>query len=386
MSKFCAIICEFNPFHNGHRYIISRAKELSGCDNLIVIISGSFTQRADICIADKFTRAKHAVMGGADCVLELPAAFSVAPAEIFARGAVKILSSIPAVKTIAFGCENGEIKDFYDCANILAEENEIFKNTLSSSLGSGESYIKSLSAAVIAAGGNGNILNSPNNILGTEYTKSIIKTGKSIKILPIKRLGANFKDKNLKENYSSASAIRANLNAENVKDNVPEFVLKDIKDFYTDFDAYEKLLKISLSRTQTSTLKRIYGCTEGLENKLKSLQNLPFNGIIEECCNKRYTASRIKRILLANFLRIYSDDCTEYLASPLYLKPLAVKKAFSAEILAELALSCYPVITCGGDVQKLNPAAAKCKRTDDFATMQWQQITEKQFKEKLLII
>lgn len=386
MKNFCAIICEFNPFHNGHRYIIRKAKEFSGCDNVLVIMSGSFTQRADICVTDKFTRAKHAILGGADCVLELPAAFSVAPAEIFARGAVKILASIPAVKTIAFGCENDCAQDFYDCAKMLANENEEFKNALSSSLGAGESYIKSLTAAVKAAGGNDNILSSPNNILGVEYTKSILKTGKNIKILPIKRVGAAFNDRNLKENYSSASAIRANLNAEEVKNNVPDFVFNDFKNFYKDFAEYNKLLKIALSRTEPNALRRIYGCTEGLENKLKSLQNLPFDGIIEGCCNKRYTSSRIKRILLANFLRIYSDDCNEYLNSDLYIKPLAVKKEFSDEILAELALSDFPVITCGGDVLKLNPTAAKCKNTDDFATEQWRQITERQFNEKLVII
>lgn len=380
------MICEFNPFHNGHGYIIRKAKELSGCDSLLIIMSGSFTQRADICVADKFTRAKHAVLGGADCVLELPAAFTVAPAEIFARGAVKILASIPAVKTIVFGCENGDEQDFYNCAKILANENEEFKSALSASLGAGESYIKSLTTAVKAAGGNDNILNSPNNILGVEYTKSILKTGKNIKILPIKRVGAAFNDKNLKENYSSASAIRANLNAEEVKNNVPDYVLNDFENFYTDFDEYNKLLKIALSRAEPNALRRIYGCTEGLDNKLKSLQNLPYDDLIEDCCNKRYTSSRIKRILLANFLRIYSDDCNEYLNSDLYIKPLAVKRDFSDEILAELALSDFPVITCGGDILKLNPTAAKCKKTDDFATEQWRQITERQLNEKLLII
>ncbi|MDE7301231.1 MAG: nucleotidyltransferase family protein [Clostridia bacterium] len=94
--KICAIICEFNPFHNGHAYLLKKARELSGCDAVVLIMSGQFTQRGEICRTDKFLRAKHAVLSGADAVLELPAPFAVAPAEIFASGAVKLLAELTA--------------------------------------------------------------------------------------------------------------------------------------------------------------------------------------------------------------------------------------------------------------------------------------------------
>ena len=99
--KILAIICEFNPFHNGHRYLLEKAKKLSGADAVLCIMSGNFTQRGEICVLDKYTRAKHAILGGADCVIQLPAPFAVAPAEIFAKGAIKILSSIPEVAFLA---------------------------------------------------------------------------------------------------------------------------------------------------------------------------------------------------------------------------------------------------------------------------------------------
>ena len=86
--KICAIICEFNPFHNGHGYLLKRARELSGCERILCVMSGNFTQRGDIAVADKFTRARHAIEGGADCVVELPASFAVAPAEILDRKSV----------------------------------------------------------------------------------------------------------------------------------------------------------------------------------------------------------------------------------------------------------------------------------------------------------
>ena len=106
--EICGIICEFNPFHNGHKYLLERAREITLCDYLICVMSGNFTQRGEICVLDKYTRAKHAILGGADCVLELPAAFSVAPAEIFARGAVKLLAAVPHLNSIAFGSENAD--------------------------------------------------------------------------------------------------------------------------------------------------------------------------------------------------------------------------------------------------------------------------------------
>ena len=114
--NFCAIICEFNPFHNGHKYILEQARRLSGCDGVLCIMSGSFTQRGEACVFDKYTRARHAVLSGADCVIQLPAPFAVAPAEIFASGAIKILSPIPQVKPLEFGCEDGEKKLFTNSA------------------------------------------------------------------------------------------------------------------------------------------------------------------------------------------------------------------------------------------------------------------------------
>ena len=142
-------------------------------------------------------------------------------------------------------------------------------------------------------------------------------------------------------------------------------------------------MKISLSRATADSLKAIYGCTEGLENRLKSHEAQSFEQIILSCSNKRYTASRIKRILLANYLKLYKADCEEFLNSPLYLKPLAIKKERAEEILSALSASDYTIITCGSDIEKLNKTALKCKLFDDFASAQWQQIADKYYKEKL---
>ena len=170
--KFLAIICEFNPFHNGHAYLIKRAKELYACDGVICIMSGNFTQRGDICVLDKYTRARHAILGGADCVIQLPSPFAVAPAEIFASGAIKILSSIPEITAVAFGCENDDKEKFIRAAELLIDESESFKNALNENLARGESYIKSYAAAFCGCGGNEELVTNPNNILALEYVKA----------------------------------------------------------------------------------------------------------------------------------------------------------------------------------------------------------------------
>lgn len=384
--KICSVICEFNPFHNGHQYFLQRVREITSCDYLLCIMSGSFTQRGEIAVIDKYTRAKYAVLGGADCVLELPAIFSVAPAEIFAKGAIKIISAIPSINALAFGCENADKNELLNTAKLLGKENKEFKNFLLEELKNGQSYIKSYLNAFEKIGGNKNILQQPNNILAIEYIKAINYTNNDIEIFPVKRIGADFNDGELKENFSSASAIRQNSNSPKIINNVPPFVFKDLKNFSKENELYEKLLKLILSRTNSADLKKIYGCTEGLENTLKHLENLAFNQIIDKSTSKRYPSSRIKRILCANFLGLYKKDCEIFLKSNLYLTPLAVKKESAATILSELAKSQYPIITSGSDIQKLNTQSLKCKKLDDFAFKQWQQITEKSLTSKMLTI
>ena len=109
--KICGVICEYNPFHNGHKYMLDRVREQSGCDLLLCIMSGNFTQRGEPAVLDKITRAEHAVRGGADAVIELPAAFAVSPAELFAKGAVKLLTSLPSFSCLEYGVESGSAEN-----------------------------------------------------------------------------------------------------------------------------------------------------------------------------------------------------------------------------------------------------------------------------------
>ncbi len=382
--KICAIICEFNPFHNGHRYIIEQAKKLSGCDAALCIMSGDFTQRGEACIFDKYQRAEHAVRGGADCVIQLPAAFAVAPAEIFAKGALKILSAIPEVCALAFGAENGSAEEFIDSAKLTFDESEKFKSVLNAALASGESYIKSYTAAFKACGGKESLVREPNNVLALEYTKAILRTGKDIKIFPVKRIGAAYNDGALKDNFSSASAIRNEPNGEKVKDNVPDFVYPDLKNA-VDCSAFDNYFRHCLFTSDAETLKSVYGGGEGLENKLKSLENLPLESIVEKATSKRYPSSRIRRMLCANALGLFRADCERFLNANLYIKPLAVKKTCADEMLAALSKSEFPVIT-GPYGEKLAHGARDCFEKDIFEFRLYNHISGRNKKDYMVLI
>ncbi|MCD7728546.1 MAG: nucleotidyltransferase family protein, partial [Clostridia bacterium] len=356
----------------GHKYLIEQAKRLSGCDAVLCIMSGSFTQRGDIAVMDKFTRAVHAVKSGADCVIQLPAAFSVAPAEIFAEGAIKILSSIPEVRNIAFGCENADKDKIIKNADILANEDCEYKNLLKNHLESGESYAKSCMAALAGCGGDGELLNEANNILAIEYAKAIKKAQSGIKIIPVERQGSGYSNVKISKNLSSARAIRENIGSRKIKKNVPDFVYNDIKNTaeIKEFaKTYEEFLHFALVKNSAESLKGVFGCSEGLECKLKNEAAKCKNAkeIIAAATSKRYPSSRIRRIMCANLLELYEKDCREYLRSTLYIKPLAVKIERADEMLATLSRSENPIIVRKNDTRNLCDVAKNCLKKDDFA-------------------
>lgn len=372
--KIFTIICELNPFHNGHRYLIEQTKKRSGCDAVLCIMSGSFTQRGEMCIADKFTRAKHAVLGGADCVLELPAGFAVAPAEIFAKGAIKLLSSVPEACGIAFGSETGEKAGLISAAEKLLNEGDDFKREVDRGLSAGLSYVKSYAAAFEACGGDGNLLKGSNDILALEYIKAVKRLNLNWDILPVKRVGGGYLSRELCGEFSSASAIRNNLDDEGIAKSLPSYSydeVKERKDFYSATEEFERLQRFALLSSTAEEIKKVYGCTEGLENRLKQLCNLPYDQLLARATGKRYATARIRRILCANLLKLYASDCDEYLNSRLYLKPLAVKREKADEILAALAKSDFPLIIKQRDMNALSPAAKRCLERSSYADGVW---------------
>ncbi len=360
--KICAIICEYNPFHNGHLYQLAKARELSGADFVLCLMSGNFVQRGEEAIAQKHVRAKHAILAGADAVLELPAVFATSNAELFAKGAVHILSSIPAVQTLCFGAEYAEKTAFLLGAKYLNDEPKEVSEKIKAGVSKGESYAKARAQA-FAGFVPFDLLSSPNNILGLEYTRAILSSGADIEILPVQRLGGNYGENALRENFSSASAIRKALFAgESVSGNLPDFVLSDLSNHAQN--ALETLEKYALLTRSTAEIKSVTDCTEGLENALKRAAEE--NASIESLVSARYTASRLRRIALQNLLAIDEKLIRESLSSPLYLRVLAVKKN-ADDLLALLSQSPFPLLIRSHDIRSLSPVAKRCYEKDVLA-------------------
>ena len=309
--RICGIICEYNPFHDGHAYLLRKARTESGCDAIVCVMSGNFTQRGELAAMNKYVRARHALLAGADAVLELPAVFVLSSAELFAKGGVKLLASLPDFAVLAFGSESGGKEDFRAAALAAGQESGRFKEILQACLKAGKSFLSARQEA-LAAEGNEELaqqLSTPNNILGTEYTKALAAFGCGAEILPVLRQGAGYSDTALQAEYSSATAIRRALadgkQLRTVRKNIPSFVADDLSR-YVSPAIYQKLAVYAALAADENKLKQAPDCTEGLENRIKALARTTpdYEELVAKVTTKRYTSSRVRRILAANALGI----------------------------------------------------------------------------------
>ena len=380
--KICAIICEYNPFHNGHLYQLQKAKELSGADAILCLMSGNFVQRGEAAIADKYIRAKHAVLAGADVVIELPVAFATANAELFAKGAIRILSQIPQITHLCFGAETADENAFYQAAKLCNNEPKEVSDKIKQLMKDGVSFAKARAKAwegILPA----ELFSSPNNILGLEYTKAIFAMRSNIRILPIQRVGGGYADSTLLENFSSASAIRsALLKGENVATQVPSFVIDELYGY--DTTVFEIMEKYALLSNSESDIREICDCTEGLENALKKAATLP-QTLVEALTSPRYTSSRIRRIALQNVLHIQESTIRLALETSLYLHVLAIKKD-KKELLSVLGESTAPVLIRAHDENALQGIAKVCYEKDVFADSVYRLLNSAANMEKNIFI
>ncbi len=368
--KFCSSVVEYNPLHLGHLKHIEYMRTEVGAERIIVIMSGNFTQRGEPAVLDKLTRAREAIIAGADAVIELPTVFAVGNAETFAKGAVKILNSLGLCDGLCFGVESGSKEEYLNLATLLNDESKEYKKAIKEKLAQGVSLGKAKIDALKELGKefDDSLISSPNNILGMEYTKALLSLNSSIDIFPMHREG-DHNDLTLKDGITSATSIREIIKTgkiKKVKKNLPKFVFDDIKEYPYGFD---KLIMSSLIRTTAENLATRPDCTEGLENRIKALSkdNRTVERLVDKVTTKRYPSSRIRRILISNFLGItqsFVDDCLD---SPLYAKILAVN-ADRKDIISQLnKTSSIPLITRKSDADKLKKTAEKCFAIDTLA-------------------
>ena len=335
--KTAGIIAEYNPFHNGHKYHIEKTRKLTGADGVIVVMSGNFVQRGEYAICDKWSRAKMAICGGADLVIELPVIYSCQSAEFFAKGAVSILENLNC-NYLSFGTEADDTEEIIKIAEFLKNPDDNFKKTLEESLQKGESYPKALSKAL-----GKDEINTPNNVLAIEYVKQI----KNMIPVGVKRQGS------LHDGKGSASDIRFKIsNNENAESLMPQTSLDIFKNSgIANREAYEKLVLYKLRTMTADELKNVPDVNEGLENRIIQCAHkaTTLDELLDLIKTKRYTMARIRRILNNALLGITKDYITK---APEYIRVLGMNKT-GMEILASLRDNTdIPIITKVADAPK----------------------------------
>lgn len=324
------LIVEYNPFHNGHKYHLEKSKEITNATHTVAIMSGSFLQRGEPALFDKYTRAEMAVKNGVDLVIELPTLYACQSAEIFSHGTVATLNSLNCVNSLCFGSEEGNIDILQTISEILVKEPSDFKTTLKNFLDEGivfpvarskalYEYIKNNHLLELSEDELQQVLNSSNNILGIEYIKSLIKLNSSIKPYTITRIASKYNSTDIESNICSATAIRNSL-----KDNTDLKLIENVVPLHTfneinhkintnfnpvfDYMFYD-LLSSTIIR-DVDNLTKYFEVNEGIENKIYS--NVFTSKNLEELINstksKRYTMTKIKRTLNNILLGINRDD------------------------------------------------------------------------------
>ena len=323
MSKVLGIIAEYNPFHNGHLYHLENSKKLTGCDYTIAIISGNFTQRGSTSIIDKWEKTKMALSNGVDLVIELPVLYSISSAENFADGSIKILNSLGIVDYLSFGAEVPDINILNDIANVLYDEPCEYKKILSTELKKGLSFPKARENALMNFLNDDSkyigALSSPNNILGIEYLKALRKYNSNIKPDCVKRIESEYNSTDFSNDIASATAIRSlikNKSFEIIKTLVPSdtysILIENnrIGHIVEDLSVFEKEIIYVLRKMSIEEIANLPDVSEGLEFAIKDAVS-SCNSIIEFLSmvkSKRYTSTRIQRILLYALLGITKKD------------------------------------------------------------------------------
>ncbi len=358
------IIAEYNPFHNGHLRHLEETRRRTGCDAVVVVMSGDFVQRGVPSVTDKYLRAEAALRCGADLVLELPVFGASASAEDFASAGVRAMASLSCVRTLSYGAEDaGEAGRFRDIAGYLLSEPAEYKSRLLSHVKEGNSYAKARSLALSEFFPEASeILTKPNNILAVEYEKAILRGGFDISTCAVKRNDLGYHDTRTAP-VCSATAIRQALIEQDrfPADSVPECT-KDLfagltRSTAVTADDASDMLFAELSAHTPETLAAVYDTPEDLANRILNRAAQPFTwtSLAESVKNKAFTRSRIDRSLCHALLHITEADADAFKASPAlpYLRVLGVRKG-SEQLLSKLCgSSATPLLRRLSDDTKL---------------------------------
>lgn len=314
--KVLAVICEYNPFHNGHAYQLNKQKEQLDCNAVVCLMSGSFVQRGEPAIFDKWSRCEMALQSGCDLVLELPTLYSLKSAEGFAGGGVSLLSKLGLEGYLGFGSESGDLPSLLDAAQIM--KSSAFQAKVKELLATGISYPKACADALSALSGDTFDLNEcPNDILGIEYIKALQANSSMLKPAVMKRIGNSHDSLTPVDGFLSASGIRHAITenrdvAEFLPDIVREIISREINAGRGPVlpNDLSSLLCYAVTLHNREWLAGISGMSEGLEKRIIDAvsANRSFEEIALGAKTKRYPQTRIQRVLMNILLSIRKED------------------------------------------------------------------------------
>lgn len=412
--KIVGLITEYNPFHNGHLYHIEKAKEITGADAAVVVMSGNYVQRGAPAIMPKHLRAEVALEAGVPVVMELPVCFATGSAEYFAAGAVSLFEQLGCVDSICFGSECGDYAKLEQIAHVVADEPEEYKFSLQEGLRKGLSFPRARQLALKAYLRDDSldaVLEQPNNILGIEYIKALYLKKSPIKTYTIKRMVSGYHDESLSESYSSASAIRKllayasssiHLEDEGMFDEpvmsevltrlegqVPPSCIRLLEETHrTRYPIYSNdfslLLKYKLLTETKDTLVKYVDITADLANRIMNHANdfITFDQFCDLLKTRDMTYTRISRSLFHILLGITKYDmlsCREdgYCH---YAHILGFRKD-AANVLTHMkAHSGVPLVTKLSQADSLSDTGSRMLMQDIFASNLYEAIITNKFK------
>ena len=387
--KVTGIIAEYDPFHNGHSYHIKKAREMTGADAIVVVMSGHFTQRGMPAFFRRDARVRMAVDGGADLVIELPYIYACNSSHEFARGAAGILNGIGCVDALVFGAETDDMDTLGKAARAAAGTDDRSSVYIKEEMKNGVSYPEALTRSVekIYGAQTAAVLREPNNLLGIEYMKALRELGSGIKPFIVGRRSAAhgeslemLHERKQEQRIASGTAVRKAVYAGGARAAemlVPDTSFSIISGYerssgfsFTEYrDKIKKnlfeLLKYRIITSDESELAEVYGVAEGLENRLKSCISgaEDIDGLIDSVKSKRYTRARISRTLMHLLINLRTTDFETlretYCARVLGFSPTGGKLL---RLMSES--SAIPVFSNLSRLDKRSPEAARVLKYD----------------------
>jgi predicted nucleotidyltransferase len=390
--KVLGIIAEYNPFHNGHLYHLEQSRKLTSSDYTVCVMSSNFIQRGEPAVVNKWARTQMALSCGIDLVLELPVVYSMSSAEFFAYGAVKILDSLGLVDNICFGTESGCLEQLDSIANILQKEPNTYRELLKENLSRGISFPAAREQALTGyfsqAGGFegdiGCIMGSSNSILAIEYLKALKRLGSQIKPCTIARTSNAYNSKHLTGSISSATSIRKHIqseyeNMETLKEVIPEASYSILK---KEFEAgrgpvypssFEGLVLSAIRKISKEELSALPYISEGLENRIKEAADNSgsFEELVENSSTRRYTITRIQRILFSILTGMTASEFDSFNAcgGPQYIRVLGFSQRGRRLLSRMKETAALPVIVKTADYKNsCNPLLRRMLEIEASAT------------------